>query len=244
MPTYVTGDCNDIPSMRLFDGNLGILTGNIEKLAEKLAILKIHWSVLPVKEAIQATHDKQVELTLTQADRTVQAVNTVQSANSATTTMTGARFEYGSMMSRNSIEHVAFSGPLAAGNDGTCWAAMVAETSISTPICFQTSTDGDIDNTHFQEVRRRRSIKRANKRPLEQSNNVVAAAAATLHIQLQREITRRILGKVPSSNNNNLIAVNKIVKKAVFCVDNVDKSCLVGHYLSDLSDLQSFVTSL
>lgn len=248
LPIYVTNNCNDIPSMRLFDGDLRILTGNMEKLTEKLAILEgslagITWGIEQVKEAIRATHDKQVELTVAQADRTVHAINSAQSANTANTARVSTGVSVGvggpvsgGMTSRNSG---AFFGP-AAGDGSTSWAATMAETSTpvagSSQAVFQSTTDDDNDNTPFQEVRRRRSAKRANKRPLEQGNNA-DTVTATPRLKQQPEKSRRILGKASLPGFSKLVAADKIVKKAVFCVDNVDNSC-------SIADLESYVTTL
>ena len=146
--------------------------------------------------------------------------------------------------------------PLMAA--GTEWASVAASSPISTGNRFASLFNGQSDDLHtdaddqpFTEVRRskRRRIRTRSdlQQQQQQQQNSDDSRQGAQQQQRQRQQqqqdvrqrSRRVLvGKGTStSDDRRLGAAKKIVKKAVFCVDNITTSCTAD-------DLRSFVTSM
>jgi len=132
---------------------------------------------------------------------------------------------------------------------GAEWASVAASSPVSTANRFTAlfdkqsvdhHTDADTDNQQFTEVmrsKRRRIRTRSNVQQLQQQQQQQQQQQEVR--QRSRQRSRQVLvGKGTSASDiRGLGAAKEIVKKAVFCVDNVITTCTAD-------DLHSFVTSM
>jgi len=137
---------------------------------------------------------------------------------------------------------------------GTDWAPVAASSPISTGNRFALFADGqtdghftDADEQPFTDVsRKNRSKRRRRESPqlIQQQQQRQSTASSQQQQQQQRQLNVRrssrpvLVGKgSAAASDHGFGAAKKLVKKAVFCVDNVSSSC-------DVDDIRSFVTNM
>ena len=217
LPTYVCDDPDDIPSLRLYDGELNVI---MRKLNDMNINLAEYASVL-------AAIGQQV--------RAIQVCS-----HPASSRMTAALPDVGgdidrSLIDRNTGETTAgIPQPVPGESESSAdWA-----TAASTPFnrgnkfaVLSTITEDNTNGDQFTVVRSRRAVKRAR-----QQSSPSHSSSQQQQQQTQPSRKSTLLGKAATGRGSVLSAAKSIRKRAVFCVDNVSTSCCVN-------DIRAFVSS-
>ena len=232
LPVYVSDNPDNMPSSRLFEGDMKMFMTLLEKISDKLTS---HGSAIAaIVNDLHKLQSKPVDL-----------------GNSASVhrpwMQQGVNNNTASLPSR-SVDDV---GPSALGNPArakpivnkpsTSWAAIAARSTPSHPrnqTNSTTATDDDLSNNEFIDHHSRRY--KRNKRRMENSFSPVKTDQQQ---QQQRKATdstqprRRaaVLGRSTGSVSG-IAAANSVPVKAVYCIDNIDVSY-------NVDDIVGFVNS-
>ena len=246
LPCYVADSPDAMPSPRLYEGDLSTLMKVIERMENEIKELNIAINIAMAAIA----KDVRESVSVPQPTRSVihSDVHTGVWANA----QAGNPPSDGALMTSQD-SHQLLGHPRPADHERSTrdWASIAVE---STPIATcnrysalaTTTDDEDAGNTsRFTEVRSRRSVKRlrnsSSTQPKQQQQPVDTRSQRETQQQIQGGQRRRgrvmMTGKCGASLNQRFTAAKKIVRKAVFCVDNVDPSLAVN-------DLCQFVSSM
>jgi len=267
LPCYVASSPDLMPSSRLYEGDLHILMNLIQKIGDEMKELKIAMIDLARRaqgsKSSTALHSLELRSDIhTSSRQPVYATGANQPAQPAqaraststddceTIVKSGFSQDKCTVNQATGIDHSA-----AVSN----WAAAV----VSTPVLhnrysvLQNRDDDDGSDGTYVHYESRRSRKRRRhqskqQKQLQQSRSDDANQSSDvneqgrqrqqqqqLQQQQQRQRSRRVMvgNKSPSSDGRGIDAAKKLVKKAVFCVDNVRTSYGVD-------DVRSFVLGL
>ena len=257
LPIYVADSPDNLPSIRIYEGDMGIMMAMIEKMGCKFDLLSS-----AISTVAQGVHGVQVKLdSMLSSQSTAQHIVPLPqrqpradereiNKSSHITSRPVSSCQFTSQMTSGnpgSVEAGENSATAAVGKPinsligpalptGSLWSSLV-----STPVhdnrrsVMGTTDDDQSDGGQFIEqrsarVRRQRQLTAQQRRQQHLENNQ----------QSQQNLSRRsgaplVIGK--STIGFGISAARKIVKKAVFCVDNLD----TDHSIKDIS---LFVTSM
>lgn len=233
LPRYVSDNPDNMPSLRLYDGDLKILMTLLGKMDDKLTshglaiaaiVSDIHsLQSKPVSSVatanVHATSSFQSVINTTGDNQPLHAVSNVRPGTSTQENPEHGKFR------QSSSENTVVNKP------GMNWA-----TAASTPAhsrshvghVLSTATDDDQSDNQFIEQHSRRF-----KRTKRKMNNSNTSETVDQQHQQQQRLTsvdsvqprRRpaVYGR-SSDGNAGIAAAKKLVRKAVYCVDNIDTS--------------------
>ena len=253
LPRYVADSPDAMPSIRLYDGDLQSLMAVIDKLKDRLdhseaalaAILKVvnttadmvstrsvqsavQWPPLPSHSQAAVNNSQQVGgLRSTAGSATAGAASADFSADvNAQSTSVGARPSWAMLSSTPTTSSNRFAALASTSDDD------------------QTDVNAELPFNSVQSRRTKRARQRSSPQPV---NNVPHQQQQQQQQQQLRSSSRPtgtrpgrglLMGKSGSSvPGQRIVAANKILKKAVFCVDNVHSSV-------NTDDLTRFVATL
>ena len=228
LPTYVCDNPDDLPSLRLYDGELNVI---MRKLNDMNTNLAEYASVL-------AAIGQQVRAIQVCSQHTSSRMIAPQPRPNA-----GGDIDM-TLIDRNtgdpSIETTAGIPRPVLGDceSSTDWA-----TAASTPLnrgnrfaVLSTVGEDNMDDDRFTVVQSRRAVKRARQQSSSPSHSSSPQQQQQQQQQSQPSRKSTLLGKAATGRGSVLLAEKSIRKKAVFCVDNVSTSCSVD-------DIRAFVSS-
>ena len=246
LPSYVAYSPDAMPSSRLYEGDLSVLMKVIERMEKEIRELNLALAAI-AKDVRQKPGEQAVQVPSRAVVNSDVYVSAEPRAQTGYPTTTGG----GAMTSGDSCQLMGDPRLIRHEHTTRDWASAVAA---STPAATNNrfamlhATTDDDDNEHnenyFTEVRHRRSAKR--RRP---NGSLQQQQAGSTNHQLQSQTQQQIQagqrrgrGRVMltgkcGSRDQRFVAAKKIVKKAIFCIDNVDPS-------SDVNDLCQFVQSM
>jgi len=256
LPVYVSNDPDNMPSVRLYEGDFGVLMSLLDYFKSKLGVMEsaissvardvysMHTKVMSLEAGVLSTGPQpQPQQPLRPARSTQCDVNNVDNQSvvmgqtdgfsvlSAAPVMTGISSQTAdSRPDRNSQLDIDIHS--TQSND---WASLVS-TSLIHDNCFNVlATTDHSDGGLFVEQRSAR-VKRRRPQLAQQRQQKPTDQGTLQQNQTQRRRTPAMSGKSTTSSAS-VAAAKQIRKKAVFCVDNVGTS-----YTAD--DIRSFVSSM
>ena len=264
LPTYVTDGPDKMPSTRLYEGDFCAIMGILEKMDNRLNTLGSALSA--ISRDVYALRSKSTEGSVGQLSLSRGAINKKAAGQAAGPEVNIASLEAwprlpettclqsGMTSYEGSGAHPAASHAASMATAGTTTNAHFSDVSsvpvgesrwsvlASTPqgssnrfaVLASTDDDGNHDERPYQLVRRQRSVRSAAKRQRQQSAAQDTARQSSQPADQPR--TRAVTGQ-SSVVNLALRAAKKTIKKAVFCVDNVDLAC-------NEDDIRAHVSSL
>ena len=235
MPMFVTNNPNNIPSGRIFEGDLRFMIERLDKLDDTLkstltAILHEISQVRALCEskAVTSGHGYQQGKGVNNTPGNISTAHNIQMTASSQKVVNSA-WGFSTTASQPTKETVVDQ------QTSTNWAAATSHLTVQS----QEDTDGDTgDFTPSVNKKKRRRIQRAQQ--LQETNQLMQTGDSAAAKSTSNERYKPLLvGKKQTGNGDEhkLKAAKKIVPKAVFCVDNLDTAVTV-------SDITSFVSSI
>lgn len=236
LPLYVSDSPDKMPSLRLYEGDLKILMELLDKMSSKL---NDHDSAL----ATIASDLHKLRAGLLQA-RPMSSVNTAEAAGpstnrGATNTAEDTMGPSDRFLTR--LNRLAWSNTNQPEITAACNAQIAIKPdfigpSASTPAVSRTrasshvtvsATDDDQSDYPYveQHTRKYKRLKRkiSNSFATEESNKPQPEHKS---VQFPKQHSKRLTVYGRSSGGDfSISAAKKLVKKAVFCIDNIDTSC-------------------
>jgi len=238
LPVYVADNPDNMPSMRLFEGDLKILMSLLEKMNDKLSA---HGSAIAAivsdLHSLQSKHVSSVNTANVHRPSTYQGVN---NDTGGSTLVAHAVNDVRTGNSEQGNPHLISIQNMSTGvnKSSTSWADKVAVAStpfhsrsqVDVALSTATATDDDQSDNPFTEQhsrKYRRSIKRKMGSSLsppktDQLKTGKQQQQSTSAVSVQHRKRQAVYGR--SSDGAGIAAANKLVQKAVFCVDNIDVS--------------------
>ena len=231
LPQYVADSPENMPSLRLYDGDLKILMSLLEKLSNKLTcngstIAAIASSIQTLRgvssKPVTSVNTANAHQPTSHQGVINAAVNNVPShiiEDVGTSSATLGNTEHGKLpIGHNSV----------VNKPGISW-AMAASTPArsrvnSDMLSAATETDDDMSDNPFIEQQSRRF-----KRMKRKFNSSLSPATAQDSKSVASDKHRKQLTVYGRSSDGNacITAAKKLVKKAVYCIDNIDISYAV-----------------
>jgi len=250
LPKYVADGPDSMPSTRLYEGDLSILMKHIDIISGRLSDLDV--KVAAIMNDVQSLQVRgEVRSTVTSlgkgSTRTESAgvgpqpqrptagvthVNIRTTADqSADCRDTGTEDDQSlrPLLQSQDWPSVAVSSPVAAADSD--WPALASSSTFTHANRFAAlgTTDDEHNDVPFTEHHSRHSTKRRRQRS--------AAQQQQQPQDLGRQHSGKLLMGKSTSTGGHLTAAKKIIKRAVFCVDNVDPAY-------DVDNVRAFVSSL
>ena len=262
LPTYVSDNPDNVPSVRLYEGEFGVFVSMLEKLDSRLSLMESAISNIaqdvhnmrskvasldsgaqsiqqPPSSSLQVLRPGINSVNNQLAGCSVVSATASQSANTTVGPMTSGNSRISGLMNE-SADHVA-DRTVETSSQRTDWASLV-----STPLIHSnrfgvlgTTDDEHTDGGLFEEqrsarVKRRRQASSQQNR--QQNRQQREAGDSQQQRPAQRSRAPLMIGKSVASGVN-VAAAKQIFKKAVFLVDNVS----ISH---SADDIRSFVSSM
>ena len=251
LPRYVSDNPENMPSVRLFEGDMLLLLSRLEKMETKVGE---YGSALSAIKLLCTTMCSNMSKVLPTKPVTVPGPGVVNNTGSQSGVnmgiappMTSWNPNSCASSQRQVQSQVTQQPPGGQMMSSTAsWADRSATSS--TPAgnllvsnrysALVSTTDDEHYNSddQFQVVRSRRSARR-NKRALDTIDNQVSERTNNAQRSQPARGKTRMFGKSSMSADSNISAAAKIYKKAVFCVDNVKDSCTQ-------EEIQNYITNL
>jgi len=243
LPRYVASSPDNMPSLRLYEGDVNVIMTKLRGFDSKVDQLEsvlaaICTDVRNIQVGLQSRERHPISGTEKGKSRVVNKPN--QDVQLQPAVAGGSRHTLG-----NSIETDTTSatdettiGPLLSKT--ATWAA-VSSTPCNNRFAVLSTDDGELneDDDNNQQPytvagRRRRNVKRSRRDSPDQPTSR-AAPAATAAQQQRRQ--QPVVGKATTvSPSIKLTAAKKLYKKSVFCVDNVSVNCSEQDIISFVAD--------
>ena len=248
LPRYVASSPDNMPSQRLYEGDMAILTSLVKTLGVKLdefgaALAAIGRDVKALQLWPSVPASLPVNPIVTRQSTT--AVNNINSVGDG-----HAISQRRCTTDRGILDLAAENETVSTGGDqhgllnsGARWAALT-----STPCVISNRfdilrsddrdendcNDGETSTQPFTVVQSRRNT----KRPRQESSPQQTTDQQQQHQQEQAQRRRApaVFG-TSSRSSAGIVAAKKLRKKSVFCVDNVSSCCTV-------EDMKSFVSNM
>ena len=258
LPKYVSDGPDSMPSTRLYDGDLVSLMNYVGKMNNRLteigsSVVAIANEVLAIKQQTEALSTVNAPVRPRRVDGIGRGASVDLASDQFVAMSTGGNASVSGMSTADVTDNQQQAGSYSdTTQPRTSWAAMATSSPLVTGnryAALDSVADGEGDD-RFSEYVSRRSAKRRRQQSATQQQQqqqrrrqqAVQSASSQQQSQALNDRTRRqsqsrpsrvLTGKaVPSSpssaQHRTLYAAKKFVKKAVFCVDNVDSSCDVG----------------
>ena len=230
LPVYVAGNPDNMPSMRLYEGDFKVLISLLEKLKDNVSS---HGSAIAA--IVNDLHNLQAKSTSSMYSANVLCPSTNQGViNSTVNTLplhavmndrTGNPNQ-GNYLVDNDNHSTGVNKPSAK------WADIVAASTPHHPHtrvdALSTATDDDdqSDNPFIEQHSRKfkRYAKRKMDSSLSPSKTDQQQHQSTTADSVKRRGHSRHAVYGCSSDGAGIAAANKLVKKAVYCIDNIDVS--------------------
>jgi hypothetical protein len=243
MPKFITDNPNNIPSGRIFEGDLKFIVERIDKLDDTLkgALAAILHELNQVRDLCKS---KVMTSGLGCGSQQTQAksVNNISGHTNPAhvemtpSTHTAVKSAWGFP---TTVIHPNIDSQVQL--DSSSWAAATSHLALQS----QTDTDGDTgDFTTAMNKKKRRRIQRNQHEATNQAMqgnlaNNIGKLIATAKSNSTNNYKPLLVGRKQSDNGivHELKAARKIASKSVFCVDNLDTAVTE-------SDLKSFVSGL
>lgn len=256
LPRYVAASPDSMPSLRLFDGDMQLLLSRLDKMECKLveltsALATINGEVHNQRSRPARYQAQQALSTPTTSMHEAAAVNVNidlpgslgPTTNPADVAMSGNSLQSQAQAMVNNTTNPVINRPTFS------W-AVASVAAASTPIADRVTTadnpysGGNHSDTAgdqpFIEYQSRKKRRRQNS--LQQEKRLTPAATNNAApSRTTRKGQSLLVGKRnvahPTTSLRNITAARPLIKKAVFCIDNVDTSVT-------LEDMHEFVTGL
>ena len=267
LPNYVADSPDCMPATRLYDGDLAVLMALFEKMNGRLSecgssVAAMFSELMSLKEQVKVLSTNLPPTNSAGGGGVAGAgISTGYKHRQSTTcasvaTVTGPPMAIqSSHTATDSVENVdgdnqSLQSLLQSGDN---WAAV----AMSSPViatsnrfaAFRSSDDNnycDSDGTDpqlFQEVRSRQAVKRRRQHTADQQQQQQQSAESRRREAGEQQAGRQARQRngrllTGTSSNRGLAAAKKLVKKKVFCIDNVDTSFSpddVQRYVSSFS---------
>jgi len=222
LPHYVCGDPDNIPSARLFEGDMNVLLVMLEKVQRKVE--EYGSALSTITRDVSQLQSKFA--TLSQAKSTLDDEYPPLPSVAAKPRPASSQ--------QSSVQPRAGNSTVNTGASADCYVSDWGTLS-STPnvhanrfSVLASTTDDEEGTGQYQQVQSRKSKRLRNRTPpqSEQSQHQQQQSLSTATNETTQQPPRRrplILGK--SMMSTNIAAARKLRKKAVFCVDNVKSTC-------------------
>ena len=254
LPRYVADSPDAMPSIRLYDDDLQSLKKVLDKLNDRMdkseaALVAILKEIRDVGVQVRLPRTSSLQAADWPA---LSAVTGTAQAERSRSTAVSAAAGGGQVINQSgkSADRSAESIH-AAVRRSTDWASIAPPSPVSVAnryAALQSTDDERPDDSQYEEPRSaRRNAKRRRQQSQQQQQR---STINSVQKQAQRQgqgrgqvrsansgPRRAMVGMAPSASSHGLVAANKIVRKAVFCVDNVASNC-------NADDLRRFVKSL
>jgi len=256
LPVYVSKSPDCMPCTRLYEGDLAVLMNLLMKMDAHIIDNKAVVSAIANDLSTLHTALKSVtDYSQVRRPAINNACGRYSESMHSTTETIGMSVPLSDQVFNQSADGQVASPSLdiAAQLD---WATMASKTSVPVEqsnryAALRDDHGDDSDDRPFTEVRSRRATKRRRQlsrqslqqRPAAHQSTSVDVTAGQPQVQHQqqqptpRQRSARLLTGKASAGVRGLGAARKLIKKAVFCVDNVDPSY-------DVDDVRTFVTGL
>jgi hypothetical protein len=238
LPIYVADNPDNMPSMRLYEGDLKILMSLLEKMSDKLTS---HGSAMAA--IVSDLHDLQSKPVSSLNSANVHRPSTYQGVINSSASIQSPRTVSDVRSDRSTVGNPDLGNTYLAGDHNnhtgvdkpipsTSWAVKVAAASTphhsrnqSSRPTLSTATDDDQSDNPFIEQQSRKH-RRSNKRKLDSSVSPTKTDQQRLSKATDSAQHRRQPAVYGRSSNvgAGLAAANKLVPKGVFCIDNIDVS--------------------
>lgn len=257
LPKYVAESPDAMPSMRLYDGDLVTLMLAFDKLKDRMD--SVEGVVTAILGQVNIVRDKLLPTTVQSAVQSAPVVNSGQAQSfysGLSSAINNVGVTHTKAHTTATETETELTGNLRQNTDRTSvdsvvrnWASAV-ETA-STPIAVHNrysvlrdhdDVENGNDSEQFTEQRSRRSVKRRRQQSRQQAQHQQQQQQTvdqSNHRNSERRPGRSLLtGKLKiTAPGQRFTAAKNIVKKAVFCVDNVHPSV-------EVDDLRLYVTGL
>ena len=253
LPTYVADGPDNMPSTRVYEGDLGVLTSLLDKMNSKIGMLssavsnvardvhniQVKVDAIPESSAVQSVYPYRPWKSRSAEGDVNNALNQVcgQSLQQTVTTeKTLAHQKTGTTADSVVINkpHSRTENALPVGT----WASLVSTPTHDNRFCVLGTTDDDeSDAGPFIEPREAR-VKRRRELSAQQRQQQSQAAGGSRIPQgqpVRRSTVPLMVGK-SAAVKTSITAANKIIKKSVFCIDNLSMNYTVN-------DIRSFITT-
>lgn len=247
LPKYVSDSPDNMPAVRLYEGDFNVFIVLLERMNNKLS--EFGSALGAITSEVNSLHQVSRELSHLKSvvAHAAWPRSTAATAGDVNTTNVKSVFVDGDFPSLgHATETDSETTRISAVPD---WAAAVSTPRPSGSRFAVLSTDDD-DHNDDNEPQFVTVGRRGNKRPRQHSSPQQPQRHQPQQQQLQQpaqirqrqqaatgQQKSRLVGKAAAISNISIKAAKKIRKKAVFCIDNVDTSCTVEH-------MRSFVGSL
>lgn len=242
LPRYVSDNPDMMPSIRLYEGDMVVLMKSFEKMENRMT--EFGSKLAAIASEVQSL---QVQSTVNRLATAVVPESRGQRQHQQTLATRSAVVSHTKEVPPGipSVPYNRVSDQLTVAADKTVtdWATMVAAaTSSPAPhfttnrfACLGTTDDEQSDSQPFTEVQSRRVKRRRNNSSPQQQQQQQQSQQQQSQSRGRR--SARLLTGKNVVDNRGLGAAKKLVKKAVFCIDNVEPSY-------DVDDVKNFVSSL
>jgi len=238
LPKYVADSPDAMPSLRLYEGDLSSIMklfermeGRIQQSEASLSAIFKELQSIKVGSTSASTDWPSLPEPDTRCKQFSVQPQPLSAGNPSRMTQ-GSEIEANQSVSRTASDQLR--GPLLRSGDD--WAAAASSspyTHVNRYAALATTDDERNDAASFTEHHSRRSAKRRRQRSSAQQQQQDNRSG--------RDASRRRPGQLltgkSSSVSHGLAAAKKFVKRAVFCVDNVDPA-------NGVDDVRAFVESL
>ena len=264
LPMYVSDGPDKMPATRLYEGDFSVIMTILEKMEGKLTMLgsalsAISRDVHNLQVITRSTECTGVGQSLTVNKETLaQPVNSVLNIDSAWPALPARRAEtnaqsimtssgdsnarlqaassYVEPTSANDVRGDQVGGHPASHSE-TRWSALASTPQSSNRFAVLASTVDEVnqDDRPYTTVRSQRAVRAAVRRRRQQSELQQQADGQSSQ-PASRQKSRVVTGQ-SSTALSSLWAAKKIIKKAVFCIDNVNLAC-------NENDIRGYVSGL
>ena len=235
LPHYVCGNPHNMPSLRLFEGDMNVLLVMLEKVQRKVeeygsALTTITRDVSQLQQKFatlsqaRSTLDDQYPPLPSVSAKPRPPRSQQQPPQPALQPSAG-----------NSVDDVGVSADRGAPDWATLSSTPYAHANRYSVLASTTDDEGGVGS--FELAQSRKSKRLRNKSPQQSQHQAQQPPPTTTEKSGEQPSRCRpsVLGR--STAATNITAARKLRRKAVFCIDNVNASCTAD-------DIESFVSSL
>ena len=262
LPTYVADGPDNMPSIRIYEGDLGVMMSLLEKLDSKIGMLGS-----AVSNVARDVHNIQVKvdsLDLSQAT-TVQLaypyrpwnVPEGETNNTVSQVVSQSTSKPSQSVTTGKSQHATTTMPIVASTADmvinkppthvetvlpiTNWASLVSTPNNNRFSVLRTTDDEQSDNGPFIEPRSTRNRRKRQlsiqQRQQQQQQRQDVVVNGDKQLRPPRRPTAPLLVGKSTVVKPSITAAKRIIKKAVFCIDNLSVSYSVN-------DIRSFITTM
>ena len=230
LPLYVSDNPDNMPPIRLYEGDLKGLMAMLDMMNEKITSQGVTIAAI-VSELHSRMSGPGLAANTANVHRSTTSQGVINKAGNTLTTRTVSDIITGDPM--HEIHHLTgeCSKPSVARQSSGSWADRAS--AVSTPRhphyprdASSTATDEDQNDNNSYTVKQSRNYSRAAKRkvnngysPPEPVRLQQTQLQVKTQVSAQRNSHKAVYGR--STDGAIIVAANKLIKKAVFCIDNI-----------------------